>query len=279
MAPTRLSRDALAAQLDAVELAESLFPGDDELVWDDDTAAHLPTLRAWIEASGHDDDDPDHVLELDELAFTVRLGLDQQDDLTSFAVPLSVRLSLRAPPSPPEGDARAEGDPALALPDGTRPATIRASQPTWMSRTAHDELCTSWPPARLQSDRSSKETPTGSDPESLAAAAEVGEVVPRFASNVDLLLATIDHIRSVTPALLPAPAPAPRTAESEPTGRGGGRGGAGARRKRPDHNSDGAAPEEFRVWFWLPSLSTREKRDDMVNWAPEYNLTGFVLAG
>ncbi|WVQ65009.1 uncharacterized protein L199_003179 [Kwoniella botswanensis] len=34
-----------------------------------------------------------------------------------------------------------------------------------------------------------------------------------------------------------------------------------------------------RVWFWLPSLSTREKRDDMVNFAKEVGLTGFVLAG
>ncbi|KAJ5458340.1 hypothetical protein N7475_009728 [Penicillium sp. IBT 31633x] len=34
-----------------------------------------------------------------------------------------------------------------------------------------------------------------------------------------------------------------------------------------------------RVWFYFPSLSTRKKRDDMVNLAPEYGLTGFVLAG
>jgi Protein of unknown function (DUF1115) len=34
-----------------------------------------------------------------------------------------------------------------------------------------------------------------------------------------------------------------------------------------------------RVWFYFPSLSTREKRDDMVNFAPAYRLTGFVLAG
>jgi len=34
-----------------------------------------------------------------------------------------------------------------------------------------------------------------------------------------------------------------------------------------------------RVWFYFPSLSTREKRDDMVNNAPAYSLTGFVLAG
>jgi hypothetical protein len=34
-----------------------------------------------------------------------------------------------------------------------------------------------------------------------------------------------------------------------------------------------------RVWFYFPSLSTRKKRDDMVNLAPAYSLTGFVLAG
>ncbi|PYH42422.1 DUF1115 domain protein [Aspergillus saccharolyticus JOP 1030-1] len=34
-----------------------------------------------------------------------------------------------------------------------------------------------------------------------------------------------------------------------------------------------------RVWFYFPSLSTRAKRDDLVNHAPEYSLTGFVLAG
>lgn len=34
-----------------------------------------------------------------------------------------------------------------------------------------------------------------------------------------------------------------------------------------------------RVWFYFPSLSTREKRQDMVDWAPSYSLTGFVLAG
>lgn len=34
-----------------------------------------------------------------------------------------------------------------------------------------------------------------------------------------------------------------------------------------------------RVWFWFPSLSTKSKRDDMVNWASQYGLTGFVLAG
>jgi hypothetical protein len=35
----------------------------------------------------------------------------------------------------------------------------------------------------------------------------------------------------------------------------------------------------IRVWYYFPSLSTREKRDDLVNHAPGYDLTGFVLAG
>lgn len=35
----------------------------------------------------------------------------------------------------------------------------------------------------------------------------------------------------------------------------------------------------LRVWFYFPSLSTREKRKDLVTYASRYNLTGFVLAG
>lgn len=34
-----------------------------------------------------------------------------------------------------------------------------------------------------------------------------------------------------------------------------------------------------RVWFYFPSLSTRGKRNDLVNYASNYSLTGFVLAG
>ncbi|BEI79713.1 hypothetical protein CcaverHIS002_0102420 [Cutaneotrichosporon cavernicola] len=34
-----------------------------------------------------------------------------------------------------------------------------------------------------------------------------------------------------------------------------------------------------RVWFWFPSLSTREKRKDLVTYAEGYRLNGFVLAG
>lgn len=35
----------------------------------------------------------------------------------------------------------------------------------------------------------------------------------------------------------------------------------------------------MRVWFYFPSLSTREKRKDLVSYTTAYDLTGFVLAG
>ncbi|KAH8757335.1 hypothetical protein F5883DRAFT_160971 [Diaporthe sp. PMI_573] len=35
----------------------------------------------------------------------------------------------------------------------------------------------------------------------------------------------------------------------------------------------------MRVWFYFPSLSTREKRKDLVSYTSAYGLTGFVLAG
>ncbi|KIL86943.1 hypothetical protein FAVG1_09496 [Fusarium avenaceum] len=34
-----------------------------------------------------------------------------------------------------------------------------------------------------------------------------------------------------------------------------------------------------RVWFYFPSISTRAKRDDFINYGPGYGLTGFLLAG
>lgn len=51
--------------------------------------------------------------------------------------------------------------------------------------------------------------------------------------------------------------------------------------KMEEDNSSSVHAKEIlvRVWFYFPSLSTREKRDDMVNFAPAYQLTGFVLAG
>lgn len=47
--------------------------------------------------------------------------------------------------------------------------------------------------------------------------------------------------------------------------------------KEVDQPEDDGSLE--RVWFWFPMLSTREKRKDLVDYAPRYNLTGFVLAG
>ncbi|EME78711.1 uncharacterized protein MYCFIDRAFT_157469 [Pseudocercospora fijiensis CIRAD86] len=34
-----------------------------------------------------------------------------------------------------------------------------------------------------------------------------------------------------------------------------------------------------RVWFYFPSIGTREKRDDIVKYGPSYGLSGFLLAG
>ncbi|KAI0477074.1 hypothetical protein GGR56DRAFT_388246 [Xylariaceae sp. FL0804] len=51
--------------------------------------------------------------------------------------------------------------------------------------------------------------------------------------------------------------------------------GASFKSSDPSESSE----ETSRVWFYFPSISTREKRDDLVNHAPRYGLTGFLLAG
>ncbi|KAI3402061.1 hypothetical protein diail_4035 [Diaporthe ilicicola] len=47
---------------------------------------------------------------------------------------------------------------------------------------------------------------------------------------------------------------------------------------QPSRPEKGAGPL-LRVWFYFPSLSTREKRKDLVSYTTTYDLTGFVLAG
>ncbi|KAI9330537.1 hypothetical protein BDR26DRAFT_871478 [Obelidium mucronatum] len=44
-------------------------------------------------------------------------------------------------------------------------------------------------------------------------------------------------------------------------------------------NAGNPLPQLKRFWFLLVSLSTRSKRGDLVEWAPSYGLTGFVMAG
>ncbi|KAI0023460.1 hypothetical protein F4780DRAFT_82097 [Xylariomycetidae sp. FL0641] len=54
---------------------------------------------------------------------------------------------------------------------------------------------------------------------------------------------------------------------------------ANAEVQSEDKGSRGPGGAITRVWFYFPSISTRAKRDDLVNNAPSYGLTGFLLAG
>jgi hypothetical protein len=50
---------------------------------------------------------------------------------------------------------------------------------------------------------------------------------------------------------------------------------------KPDLGDAAAKPKSClqRVWFWFPSLSSKEKRRDLITFAEEHLLTGFLLAG
>lgn len=76
----------------------------------------------------------------------------------------------------------------------------------------------------------------------------------------EYILTTIEHVRTSLQELLPSTSSLSETTPGE------------------EETVKPQLPEE-RVWFWFPSLSTREKRDDIVQYAEEVGLTGFVLAG
>ncbi|PKS10076.1 hypothetical protein jhhlp_003373 [Lomentospora prolificans] len=54
---------------------------------------------------------------------------------------------------------------------------------------------------------------------------------------------------------------------------------AGLRNAGTSNNRPELDAPIVRAWFYFPSIITREKRDDLVNCACPYNLTGFLLAG
>ncbi|GAA5921171.1 hypothetical protein JCM3775_004125 [Rhodotorula graminis] len=252
MAPL-LAVDALALQLETLELAQSIFPLPGELVVEEHVDAALPSLRAWIEHGGKGDRS---AVTTDELSFHVTLSLEpaappgpspSPSSSSTAPPPYPLVLAVRIPLTPPV-------DASATLPDGTSAATVHLQQPPWLSRTAHDALAASLP-----------------------------STSPRtFLSNTDLLLDTIDYVRNQVIAFLPDPAALAAAEQARATGGGGG-GGAGSggeagKRRRAPARADGDE-DEFRVWLWFPSLSTREKRDNIVDWAGEYEITGFVLAG
>ncbi|KAE8540628.1 hypothetical protein D1P53_002992 [Cryptococcus gattii VGV] len=76
----------------------------------------------------------------------------------------------------------------------------------------------------------------------------------------EYILTSIEHIRE---SLLPL---LPKEGIEESDGQG----------KKQEVKKD-EGPEQ-RVWFWFPMLSTKEKRNDIVQYAEEMGLTGFVLA-
>ncbi|CDZ98376.1 Uncharacterised conserved protein UCP038021, RWD [Phaffia rhodozyma] len=78
---------------------------------------------------------------------------------------------------------------------------------------------------------------------------------------IDRLLLLVDHLRETIPTLI---------SENE---------SQRVHRESSSQESEFNQKELDRVWFWLPSLSTKEKRNDIVRMAPSWNLTGFVLAG
>ncbi|ROW02460.1 hypothetical protein VMCG_06144 [Cytospora schulzeri] len=106
---------------------------------------------------------------------------------------------------------------------------------------------------------------------SRAEVAELGSGMP-----VDDILAAFDYIQDNAPRYYHEhrhKAAASSSLQQDRPQPGGGGGGAGAGAAGGD---DGPL---LRVWFYFPSLSTREKRKDLVSYAAGYSLTGFVLAG
>lgn len=193
MPSNRLQDDVVQAQVETLDLCESLFPLEGELQLSPDTASSLPSLRAYDSATAS----PAELQQLPtELIFTINLILTRESDNLDFPLSLSVAL------------------PLSSFSSSTEPPTARPTlhQPPWLSRSAHDLLATS-----LQSFAAEAEASSG---------------------NSELILDAVERLREQARHVLP---------------------------KEREQSVEKEKEEEWRVWFILTSLSTREKRDDMVS--------------
>lgn len=138
------------------------------------------------------------------------------------------------------------GSSGAPLTDGhaTAPYELSLRQPEWLSRKHHDALCA----------RAAKECAAGSP-------------------TVYDVTEALSRVRELAQECAQAQEQARRD-ESQSSGATDGVAGG------VNGESVAAQDEELaRTWFWLPSLSTRSKRDDLVSYARQAGLTGFVLAG
>lgn len=125
---------------------------------------------------------------------------------------------------------------------------VSIKHPSWLSRTSYEYLLSSLP------------SYTGSLAPNVQGAEDGRDWLMQIVEHVDSESTKNLLLQPTTSALPPSP-----TQQTTPT----------------TDPAEDVKKTYTRAWFYLPSLSTRSKRSDMVHLAqtPKYNLTGFVLAG
>lgn len=221
-----LSIDALEAQLSVADLLTSMFYGEGELEIDDESSALLSTLRGYVDS--HSASEP--IPALGNVHIMISLVIADSRTLT-LTVVLHLRTSVLV-----SGSTAREGAKESPL------IRLSIKHPSWLSRTAYEELLASLPPY------------TGSS----------SSDVQSVEDGRDWLMQTIEHLQSEsTMSKLLAQPSSLLESTSLPT-------------PTPEIIGDELVT---RAWFYLPSLSTRSKRTDILTLALEHSISGFVLAG
>ena len=180
----------------------------------------------------------------EELVLSPETAAYMEDPSSSKLRTLDAVLSL-----PLDSDPSRTLELAISLSPSDGSATISPRHPPWLNRTSYELLLGGIPPY----------TPGTPHVEG-----DVGEYI----------LQSIETIRTEAERILEEqPSAGNDTSSTAAGGQGQGQStGSEANTSLQTENLE-------RVWFWFPMLSTREKRKDLIDYAPGYGLTGFVIAG
>lgn len=272
--PQLLSLLQLREALTTLELLQSFFPLPGELVVSLETTILLPRLEAWIEEqeSVGSSGSKGKGKGTEELAwgekarggleFVLRLELrragdedrgdggDRNGEASEWVVEMSVVIPLlgttsTATPPRPDGVRKASTGTTLEsspISYGRQLPKLSVLQPSWLSRSQHIDLVNQF--TTLLTLPSSPSTPSTSQTDLVSD------------DDITTILAAIETLKDLSQSLIPDLSLSNLSLST------------------PEE-----IEEEFRVFYHFPSLSTKAKRKDLVDWAAEYGLTGFVLAG
>ncbi|PWN52342.1 hypothetical protein IE53DRAFT_312273 [Violaceomyces palustris] len=242
-----LSPDSLASQVQSLELIMAMWQGDDELEITSEDMESIRNLAEYLNLPIAElgNESSKKLKESLPDGILLTLTVHPESGGKERKLKIEVRLPLRSEVEG-SGSKQVENRDLDGIPP---PPSFRVRSVDWLKRSSNDRVSSS---VKSIAERAQDQVPN-----------EYGEMPET--DTVGILMSVIETVSEVT------------LEELRNGGANSSNSGDETTRTATATRLEGV----LRTWSYLPSLSSKEKRDDLVNYAADHEppLTGFVLAG